>query len=354
MKTFSGLFASLFGLMWFMLVGCQPIAPAVPSDGSTIPDAVSVETQGTDMVAATIVLPDGISCDFAGTGATLAFDEQRLNYTCAAPGTDDAGDDAGDEIFGLLGEPAPAPGSMLSVEVATVSHGDDGFSLESSEELTFLVTHIELVDGTACAFAGQGATLAFEQKRLNYTCGQEGTVGLLGDFVAAGAGIWTVEKATLGRDDSGFVLESSELVPIALLSGSDDAATDESAAMDETEAEEGETNMELTGTLTGTVAYLQRIALVPGSVIEVHLEDVSRADVAATVLASQTITTAGENVPIPFELTYDPADIEPNRRYALRVRITVDGELRWINTQAVPVLTNDSPTTGVDVIVSPV
>src|SRR5690606_28033950 len=55
-----------------------------------------------------------------------------------------------------------------------------------------------------------------------------------------------------------------------------------------------------TGVLTGTVTYLQRVALPPGSVIEVRLQDVSRADAAAEVIASQTITTAGENVPIPF------------------------------------------------------
>jgi uncharacterized lipoprotein YbaY len=76
--------------------------------------------------------------------------------------------------------------------------------------------------------------------------------------------------------------------------------------------------------------------------------------VAATVVASQTITTAGENVPIPFELTYDPAEIDPRMTYALSVRIMVDGELAWINTSSYPVLTRDAPVTGVEVLVDPV
>lgn len=110
----------------------------------------------------------------------------------------------------------------------------------------------------------------------------------------------------------------------------------------------------LSGILTGTVTYLQRIALPAGSVIEVSLQDVSLQDVAATVIATQTITTAGENVPIPFELTYDPAEIDPRMTYALSVRITQDEQLRWINTERFAVLTQDAPVTGVEVLVQPV
>ena len=35
-------------------------------------------------------------------------------------------------------------------------------------------------------------------------------------------------------------------------------------------------------------------------------------------------------------------------------RITVDGKLRWINTQRYPVLTGGAPVTGVEVIVESV
>ncbi len=122
-----------------------------------------------------------------------------------------------------------------------------------------------------------------------------------------------------------------------------------------TTAPSGTTSMTstLTATLTGTVTYRQRIALPPGSVIAVQLQDVSKADAAAQIITSQTITTAGENVPIPFTLSYDPAQIEPKHTYALSVRITVAGQLRWINTERYAVLTNGAPTTGVEVMVQP-
>jgi uncharacterized lipoprotein YbaY len=120
------------------------------------------------------------------------------------------------------------------------------------------------------------------------------------------------------------------------------------------EAAEGAEAAPLSGILTGTVSYMQRIALIPGSVIEVKIEDTSVADVAAPVIASQTITTTGENVPIPFELSYDPAQIDPQMSYSMRARITVNGELQWINTVNIPVLTQGAPVTDVEVLVEQV
>ncbi|MCE7988552.1 MAG: hypothetical protein DYG89_45925 [Caldilinea sp. CFX5] len=69
--------------------------------------------------------------------------------------------------------------------------------------------------------------------------------------------------------------------------------------------------------------------------------------------ATQTITTTGENVPIPFTLTYDPGQIDARFTYALRARSTVNGELRWINTEQYAVLTKGAPTSGVQVVVQP-
>ncbi len=121
------------------------------------------------------------------------------------------------------------------------------------------------------------------------------------------------------------------------------------AANAETQTE----SLDLSGVLTGTVTYRQRVALPADSVIEVQLQDVSRADAPAEIVASQTITTAGENVPIPFELTYDPAQIDPRFTYALRATITLDSELSWTSTEAHLVLTNGQPASGVEVVVSP-
>lgn len=124
-------------------------------------------------------------------------------------------------------------------------------------------------------------------------------------------------------------------------------------AAGEPSAETPQNTVELAGVLTGTVTYLQRIALPAGSVINVELQDVSRADAVATVLATQTITTAGENVPIAFELTYDPGRIEERFSYAVRAQIFMDGALRWTSTERYAVLTRGNPTTGLEVVVMP-
>lgn len=104
--------------------------------------------------------------------------------------------------------------------------------------------------------------------------------------------------------------------------------------------------------LTGSVTYLERIALLPGSVVEVRILDVSRQDVAADVIGETIITTQGENVPIPFSVSYDPTRIDERMTYSMSARILVDGELRWINTDHIPVLTNGNPSNGVEILVS--
>ena len=109
-----------------------------------------------------------------------------------------------------------------------------------------------------------------------------------------------------------------------------------------------------TALITGTVSYLPRIALDPKAVIEVQLQDVSLADAPAKTIAAQSIDADGRQVPIAFELAYDPAVINARNRYALAVRISVEGQLRFINTTAIPVLTNGARNTNVEVLVDPV
>jgi len=106
-------------------------------------------------------------------------------------------------------------------------------------------------------------------------------------------------------------------------------------------------------TVTGTVSYLQRIAMPPEATLEVRLLDVSRQDAPAEVLASETISFEGRQVPIPFSLTYDPAKIQENHTYTVDARILVDGKLRFISDTAHQVITRDNPST-VEIIVKPV
>lgn len=108
------------------------------------------------------------------------------------------------------------------------------------------------------------------------------------------------------------------------------------------------------GTVSGVVTKLDRMALPPNAVVDVQLRDTSIADAAATVLSQQTITADGQQAPIPFELTYDPAQIVPSGIYSVFASITIDGQLQYISQAATPVITNNAPTTGVEVVVSPV
>ncbi|MEP7177239.1 MAG: YbaY family lipoprotein [Gemmatimonadales bacterium] len=96
--------------------------------------------------------------------------------------------------------------------------------------------------------------------------------------------------------------------------------------------------------VSGTVAYRERIALPPDAIVTVTLVDISRQDVAARVIAETTIRPDGRQVPLPFELSYDPKKIESNRTYALRATIRSGGQLMFTTDAVQRVITQDSPT----------
>lgn len=115
----------------------------------------------------------------------------------------------------------------------------------------------------------------------------------------------------------------------------------------------GTVNPRATAQLSGTVTYKARVALPAGAVIDVELNDVSRADGPAQTLARSRIVTRGEQVPIPFTLRYAPDAIQPRGRYLVQVRVTVNGRLTWITATAHPVFANGAATSTVAVVVDP-
>lgn len=103
-------------------------------------------------------------------------------------------------------------------------------------------------------------------------------------------------------------------------------------------------------TLTGTVSYRERMALPVTATIDVRLLDVSLQDTPARVLAQQTIEAAGQSVPIPYVLEYDPGLVRENMSYAVRAEIrSADGRLLWTTDTVHPVLTRDAPSDGVEI-----
>ncbi len=95
--------------------------------------------------------------------------------------------------------------------------------------------------------------------------------------------------------------------------------------------------------VTGTVTYRERIALSPDAVVEVKLLDVSRADAPAVTIAEQVIEGPGQ-VPIAFEIEYDPSELDESFSYAVQARITEGGKLVFINDTRYSVITRGSPT----------
>jgi putative lipoprotein len=95
--------------------------------------------------------------------------------------------------------------------------------------------------------------------------------------------------------------------------------------------------------VSGTAAYRERIALPPHAVFEATIEDVSKADAKAEVVASVRLEGFGQ-VPVRFEIPYDAARIEQSHRYSVRGRILIDGKLAWTTDRTYPVITGGGPT----------
>lgn len=106
------------------------------------------------------------------------------------------------------------------------------------------------------------------------------------------------------------------------------------------------------GTVSGTVSYLQRMALPANAVIQVQLLDVSLEDAAAKVMAEEKINLGQRQVPVPFTLSFDEAKIDDKHSYSVSAKITVDGELRFLTDKTYPVLTRGNPS-RVDLILKP-
>ena len=85
-------------------------------------------------------------------------------------------------------------------------------------------------------------------------------------------------------------------------------------------------------TIEGEVFYRERIMLPPGIEVEVQLQDISRADAPASVMAT-VMLQPDTAPPWPFSISYKPAEIDPRMRYALRATITREGQLLFSSTE---------------------
>jgi uncharacterized lipoprotein YbaY len=103
--------------------------------------------------------------------------------------------------------------------------------------------------------------------------------------------------------------------------------------------------------VTGTITYRNRSALPPTAVIEVTLADISLADAPAKAISTQRIEAGGKQPPFPYELPYDPAQIDQKNTYSVSARITEGNDLLFISDTVIPVLTRGAPMTNVQILV---
>ncbi len=98
-----------------------------------------------------------------------------------------------------------------------------------------------------------------------------------------------------------------------------------------------------TARVTGTITYRERIAPGPDTTVEVELLDVSLQDAPSITLAKVTIVDPGQ-VPLRFEIEYDPSAIDDRFTYAVQAVIRDSGHMLFINTTAYDVITRGNPT----------
>jgi uncharacterized lipoprotein YbaY/heat shock protein HslJ/uncharacterized lipoprotein NlpE involved in copper resistance len=88
----------------------------------------------------------------------------------------------------------------------------------------------------------------------------------------------------------------------------------------------------------GTAAYRERLTMPPDAVFEATLEDISRADAKAEVIATVHLERPRTS-PIRFKLVVDASRIDPRHAYAVRAHLTIDGRVRFTTDRAYRVLT---------------
>ena len=99
-----------------------------------------------------------------------------------------------------------------------------------------------------------------------------------------------------------------------------------------------------------TATYRERILLTPGHVLTVRVEDVSRADAPAEVLAEHREVLDGRAPPYQATLGFPRSQIDPRHTYAVRAEIRdPSGALRFTTDIRHAVLTQGAPA-GADIV----
>ena len=95
--------------------------------------------------------------------------------------------------------------------------------------------------------------------------------------------------------------------------------------------------------VTGTVTYLEKIALPDNAEVSIRLVDISKADAPAVLIDELTFPSDGDQVPFQFVLPYNPDEIDPEATIAVNASISSNGDLLFNSTRIYPVITRGNP-----------
>lgn len=99
------------------------------------------------------------------------------------------------------------------------------------------------------------------------------------------------------------------------------------------------------GLVSGTVTYRERMALPADAVVEVWITDVTPGVITnMALLGEATVQSAGRQVPIPFEIRFEPSRVAAGHLYAVKATIRSGGEILFESESGTQVITQGNPT----------
>lgn len=104
--------------------------------------------------------------------------------------------------------------------------------------------------------------------------------------------------------------------------------------------------------ITGSVTYLARIALPPGAILTIRIQDAARPGAPARTLVEQRYELNGPQVPIPFSATIDKDLLGKKARLAIAARIEHQGRPLFVGNPTYPTL-HEGQALPVEIVLKP-
>ena len=106
------------------------------------------------------------------------------------------------------------------------------------------------------------------------------------------------------------------------------------------------------GTVSGTVAWREPIALPPGATLVLKLEEVSRPGAPPVLIAEQTMEGREREPPLTFELRYKGDAINPGREYYVSAEVSLLERPMFASPAPHPVLTRGRASRGIQILLT--